>query len=633
MFSNVKKNLLISDKVCNRINSNLNENKNKNSFIENDENNPNLLNISIRSKKEQIEAQDKNIFLDKCEKKFERNKNVLTFVKRKSTFPLKNKFFHEKEIPEKSKILESKSENFKNQNINIEEKEQVLICEGKKKINDTLRNSIISFINENYNETNTNHELDNFFRPKRNSLPILETHYNLINYYLNDPEIKINKKVKYFIEEFVNDENKHPNEEKKVKDKYIKKPRSILKKISVLNEKIEKSEIFIHSEKGNSLDTDMNKKDENCKDIIIKVRDDKEIPINHKFYSYNLENSLINKYNNPSFSSEEYLKLQTYFLKKEFGNSILNNLLIEEKSSSLIIKNFLINHKITERMRSKMIDWIIEVLILYNCDENTFFIAINLMDRYFKFYTIKNLKSEDLHLVGVTAMFMASKYQDIYPLRLKLLKENIAYNKFTMDQIKNKEIEISNILNYQITLPTQWEFINLYLQEIFINNHNDFLIEDKIIKDFYISSTYYCQSSSAKKVKFINEDYKGELYIYDFDFKKYNSNFLNLIKHLILYLCKMNCHDTKISHKSPSKIAASTLFVALKISEQINDEVYICEYFCKKLIHLSQCPEKKIVKLAKIILNNAQNFDKLFHGLENLKKYHYEAITNLEFTK
>ena len=35
-------------------------------------------------------------------------------------------------------------------------------------------------------------------------------------------------------------------------------------------------------------------------------------------------------------------------------------------------------------MRTRMIDWMIEVLSNYRCDESTYFESVNLMDRYFK---------------------------------------------------------------------------------------------------------------------------------------------------------------------------------------------------------------------------------------------------------
>lgn len=39
-------------------------------------------------------------------------------------------------------------------------------------------------------------------------------------------------------------------------------------------------------------------------------------------------------------------------------------------------------------MRAKMVDWMIEVLASFNCSNETFFMAVNLMDRYLE----KNLK-------------------------------------------------------------------------------------------------------------------------------------------------------------------------------------------------------------------------------------------------
>ena len=62
------------------------------------------------------------------------------------------------------------------------------------------------------------------------------------------------------------------------------------------------------------------------------------------------------------------------------NNSIINSLLNDE----IYQTEFLSKHKITERMRTRMVDWMIEVLTNYHCDQSTFFEAVNLMDRYFK---------------------------------------------------------------------------------------------------------------------------------------------------------------------------------------------------------------------------------------------------------
>ena len=67
------------------------------------------------------------------------------------------------------------------------------------------------------------------------------------------------------------------------------------------------------------------------------------------------------------------------------------------------------------------------------------------MDRYFK--NCQNpLKITDLHAIGVTAMFLASKYEDIYPLRMKTIDERIAQKKIPVEDIKRIELDMLKVL-------------------------------------------------------------------------------------------------------------------------------------------------------------------------------------------
>ena len=72
----------------------------------------------------------------------------------------------------------------------------------------------------------------------------------------------------------------------------------------------------------------------------------------------------------------------------------------------------------------------IEVLSEYKKKEQTFFLAIKIMDQYFQ-KTQKILEMSDLHLVGLTSMFLACKLEEIHPINLKNFTEVIAKNKFT----------------------------------------------------------------------------------------------------------------------------------------------------------------------------------------------------------
>lgn len=72
----------------------------------------------------------------------------------------------------------------------------------------------------------------------------------------------------------------------------------------------------------------------------------------------------------------------------------------------------LLNHKITPALRARMVDWMIEVLTNFKCDDQTFFLASSLLDRFLK-NSPRVLEIGELHLIGVTSMFVASKYEDI----------------------------------------------------------------------------------------------------------------------------------------------------------------------------------------------------------------------------
>lgn len=335
--------------------------------------------------------------------------------------------------------------------------------------------------------------------------------------------------------------------------------------------------------------------------------------------SQNYENLLINKTNPPKFDSEEYRRMCTKLIRKEYSKSILGNLLEEEE----VIEDFLQNHKITERMRCRMVDWMIEVLTNYKCDDYSFFHAINIMDRFFKAVeNFKTLQPGELHLLGVTSMFMASKYQDIYPLRLKIVHEKIAHKKLSSEEIKAKEEVISKSLNYIIGKPTQWDFINHFIEEVFFTRHNNYYVNNRTLSETYLEGKVRPNVPSEKDKEMNN------LYT-----KIYTLNMINLLKHVSIYLAKMNCHDYQLMNKKPSLIAASTIFVAMKICEQINKEEYVNDYFTKKLCDISKKSENEIIKSAQKILHNAQNFDTIFTGLENLKRVHFNAIIELKTTK
>lgn len=61
-------------------------------------------------------------------------------------------------------------------------------------------------------------------------------------------------------------------------------------------------------------------------------------------------------------------------------------------------------------MRATLVDWLIQVHARYHLLPETLWIAINVMDRFLSKRVVSLVK---LQLVGITAMFIAAKYEEI----------------------------------------------------------------------------------------------------------------------------------------------------------------------------------------------------------------------------
>ena len=90
-----------------------------------------------------------------------------------------------------------------------------------------------------------------------------------------------------------------------------------------------------------------------------------------------------------------------------------------------------------------MTDWMVEVCTSFKCTPRTYFLAIQIFDNYLIQVkkTGKSLINKDIHGVGVTSMYLASKYEDIYPLHSKIVSQKIAHGAISAKDILKKEAE------------------------------------------------------------------------------------------------------------------------------------------------------------------------------------------------
>jgi hypothetical protein len=123
-----------------------------------------------------------------------------------------------------------------------------------------------------------------------------------------------------------------------------------------------------------------------------------------------------------------YLERENALLLKHYGAEVY--IYTRELETESVNKNFLKRHQINPEIRTKMIDWMIEVLSVYKSEAETFFLAVSIMDQYIDKAPCL-LRSESVHLIGMTSMFIASKFEDVIPVRMNSMVAKIGHNLFS----------------------------------------------------------------------------------------------------------------------------------------------------------------------------------------------------------
>lgn len=113
---------------------------------------------------------------------------------------------------------------------------------------------------------------------------------------------------------------------------------------------------------------------------------------------------------------------------------------------------------INEKMRVILFDWIVDVHLKWKLLPETLYLTFNLIDR---FLGVKVTSREELQCVGVSALLIACKYEEIYFPDLSDFRE-ITDNSFTKKEILTKEYEILKYLNFDITVPSALRFFEVF---------------------------------------------------------------------------------------------------------------------------------------------------------------------------
>lgn len=107
------------------------------------------------------------------------------------------------------------------------------------------------------------------------------------------------------------------------------------------------------------------------------------------------------------------------------------------------------------KMRGILIDWLIEVHTRFHLLPETLFLAVNIIDR---FLSAKVVQLDRLQLVGVTGMFIASKYEEVISPNVANFR-HVADDGFTEEEILSAERYVLTALNYDLSYPNPMNFL------------------------------------------------------------------------------------------------------------------------------------------------------------------------------
>ena len=115
---------------------------------------------------------------------------------------------------------------------------------------------------------------------------------------------------------------------------------------------------------------------------------------------------------------------------------------------------------INAKMRAILIDWLVEVHLKFKLMPETLYLTVNLIDRFLEKEQVMRNK---LQLVGVTAMFIACKYEEVFPPACSDFVY-VSDKMYTRDEILRMEGQMLSALNFELTVPSPLVFVRRFVK-------------------------------------------------------------------------------------------------------------------------------------------------------------------------
>jgi len=116
-----------------------------------------------------------------------------------------------------------------------------------------------------------------------------------------------------------------------------------------------------------------------------------------------------------------------------------------------------VKSEINGKMRAILIDWLIQVHQRFSLLQETLYLTVGILDRYLS-TRFAEVKRKKLQLVGVSCMWIASKYEEMYAPEINDFVY-ITDNAYTSLDIRSMELDILRALDFNLGKPLPLHFL------------------------------------------------------------------------------------------------------------------------------------------------------------------------------
>ena len=257
-------------------------------------------------------------------------------------------------------------------------------------------------------------------------------------------------------------------------------------------------------------------------------------------------------------------KITNVQIPKDYLNIIYYNLLkeeekgIEPKADYTYMKR---QKEINDKMRSILVDWIIDVHFKFCFTDETLFMTVSIIDRYL---SINQITRSKFQLLGITALMIACKHEEIDLPKI----DDFIYitdNAYVKSEVIAMENDVLSKLNFSFLYPSPIKFFE-YLSNHFNFSKKHHMMGKYLMESFlldvknakYKPSIISCACSYIVmkffKMQNYHESYHRKFYNLENSMVKYTeSNIKECAKDICLFVDNINKTNYQACVKKYSK--------------------------------------------------------------------------------